>query len=64
MIERPLPMRMLDTTKPGKESSDELGQKVRVAIVKTHKPVIMVALKPALANTGNATGGPRTEPQK
>jgi hypothetical protein len=51
MMDRPLPMRMLDTTKPGKESSDELGQKVRVATVKTLKPVMMVALKPARAKT-------------
>jgi hypothetical protein len=39
-------MRMLDTLKPGKDRSEELGQKDRVAMVKTARPVIKVALKP------------------
>jgi hypothetical protein len=52
MMDRPLPIRMLDITKPGKESSEELGQKEREAMVKTPRPVRKVALKPTRVKMG------------
>jgi hypothetical protein len=50
-MESPLPMRMFETTKPGYETSDDEGQNVRLATVKTPNPVMNVALKPRRVKT-------------
>lgn len=51
-MDKPIPIRIYEITKPGKESRDELGQKENAATVNTPKPVISVALKPARVKIG------------